>query len=166
MGRALTQSLFLECGYNTQHAIFTLNDEDKEYKGKTYISLKRLFLEAEDPIEYEFAKQHLLGWQHWQRLNRNKMLGPIFEEWREELELSIRSAAVKGLIDESVTGEKPFQAQKWLADKGWSKNGVGRPSKENKAHKEAMEDRIRSEFDEDFARMDKAGIDAKRTMVN
>jgi hypothetical protein len=155
MGRALTQSLFLECGYNTQHAIFTLNDEDKEYKGKTYISLKRLFLEAEDPIEYEFAKQYLLGWQHWQRLNKNKMLSPIFEEWREELELSIRSAAVKGLIDESVTGEKPFQAQKWLADKGWSKN-----------HKEAMEDRIRSEFDEDFARMDKAGIDAKRTMVN
>ena len=98
------------------------------------------------------------------RAQNDRML--FSTEWREELELSIRSAAVKGLIDESVTGEKPFQAQKWLADKGWSKNGVGRPTKENKIHKEAMEDRIRSEFDEDFARMDKAGIDAKRPMVN
>ena len=43
-GRPITQSLFLEIGY-TDRAYYTLNDEDKEYNGSTYPSLKKLYLE-------------------------------------------------------------------------------------------------------------------------
>lgn len=164
LGRALTQSLFLEMGYNAEAAIYTLDDQDKTYKGKVYLSLKRLFLEASDPIEYDFATEHLIGWQHWQRLNRNKALAPHFVEWREELELSIRSAAVRGLIDESVDGDKPFQAQKWLADKGWVKRDPGRPSKEDKQKQDRIEKNIEEEFNEDFSRMDK--VAPHGTLVN
>ena len=47
-GRPLTQSLFLELGYNTQYAVYTLKDEDYNYEGKLYPSLKRLYLEMEE----------------------------------------------------------------------------------------------------------------------
>ena len=58
MQRPLTQSLFLELGY-TDFAIFTLKEDDYVYNDKTYISLKKLYLEMEDPTEYDFANECL-----------------------------------------------------------------------------------------------------------
>src|SRR5690606_19789684 len=126
-GRPLTQSLFLEFGYNTDFAVYTWADEDKLYKGTVYPSLKRLFLEEEDPTEYRFSKKYLLGWSHWQRLNANKALRIHFDDWRDELEIYIRSQGLRSIIDMS---EDNFQAAKYLAEKGWEKNRVGRPSKQ------------------------------------
>lgn len=60
-GRPLTQSLFLEPNYNVDYAYYTMDDDDKNFKGKVYPSLKRLYLEMEDPTEYEFATTYLLG---------------------------------------------------------------------------------------------------------
>lgn len=152
MGRPLTQSLFLEIGYNTQYAIFTLNDEDKEYEGKTYISLKKLYLNAEDPTEYQFAKKYLLNWQHWQRLNDNRVLRPYFDEWREELEVALRSDAVQAIRDMTADGQN-FQAAKWLADRGWDKRGAGRPSKQEIERDNRIKDRIGDEIEADILRM-------------
>lgn len=154
MGRPLTQSLFLEIGYNTQFAVYTLKDNDHEYGGKTYPSLKRLFLEHEDPTEYDFASTYLLGWNHWKRLNDNQMLAHHFEEWREELELKIRSQAVRdvmGMCAENAQGS--FQAAKWLADKGWDKRGPGRPSKADMEKEKKIRERIDDEFSADVKRM-------------
>src|SRR5574337_457896 len=86
-GIPLTQSLFLEMGYNTDYAMYTLKDRNHEYKGVLYPSLKALYLEESDPTEYLFADKYLLGYQHWKRICRNKMLLPYVEEWREELEI-------------------------------------------------------------------------------
>jgi hypothetical protein len=55
MGRPLTQALFLEVNYNPESAVYTRKDYDHEYKGKVYPSLKRLYLQMEDVVEYEFA---------------------------------------------------------------------------------------------------------------
>lgn len=151
-GRPLTQSLFLEIGYETDKAVYTLKDEDHMYEGNVYPSLKRLYLEMEDIIEYDFAREYLLGWQHWQRLNRNKALAQHFAEWREELELSIRSQQVKNIIDLTATGDS-FQASKWLADRGWDKKAVGRPSKAEKAREERMNKRLEDEFSADVIRL-------------
>ena len=152
MGRQLTQSLFLELEYNYDTALFTLKDFNYTTKGKTYISLKQLYLQAEDLLEYGFATQHLLGWSHWQRLYANKRLTTYIDDWREELELKIRSQAVRDIISGSAE-EKGFQAQKWLADKGWGKRNVGRPSKDTKAKDKRMEDKLNGEFSEDVLRM-------------
>lgn len=78
-GKYITQSLFLENGYNTELAVYTLTDEDKEYKGKVYPSLRRLFLECMDPTEYVFATTYLWGWEHWQRICANKMMAEFIE---------------------------------------------------------------------------------------
>lgn len=151
-GHPLTQSLFLEFGYNLDYAVFTTQDEDYEYKGKTYISLKALYLEHEDVVEYDFATTYLLGWKHWQRICNNNLFKPHIEEWRFELELKMRSQAVKDIVEFSA-GDKGFQAAKWLADRGWDKRSAGRPTREEREHEMNIQDKISEEYDADVLRV-------------
>ena len=150
-GRPLTQSLFLEEGY-TAYAVYTLKEDDYEYKGKTYPSLKRLFVEFEDPTEYEFSKKYLLGWQQWKKICKNQSLAKHIEEWREELELKIRSQAVRDMIDMSADSGS-FQAAKFLSDRGWDKRAAGRPSKKDVKREQRVQERISDEFSADLARL-------------
>lgn len=153
-GRPLTQGLFLEVNYDEKYAVYTLKDEDYEYKGVVYPSLKKLFLLSEDPTEYAFAIKHLLGWQHWKRLNDNKMLAKYFEEWREELELKLRSQAIRDMQNLCSGENGNFGAAKFLADRGWDKKAVGRPSKSDVERHLAVEKRLDDEFSADVARLE------------
>ena len=150
MGKMRTQSLFLELGYGDE-AVFTLKDEDHELNGKKYVSLKRLYLETEDPTEYVFAKNHLLGWKHWQRMCENKIIAKHIQEWREELEVKLRSQAILDAIQEARKGH--FQAAKWVADRGWSTRGAGRPTKAEVEHERKVQARIDNEYGDDVVRM-------------
>lgn len=152
-GRPLTQGLFLELGYDTRYAVFTLNDEDKEYNDKIYPSLKALYMQCDDPTEYEFAKKHLLGWKHWQRMNANVILREYFDEWREEFEVKTRSEAIRSIVDLTASESPNFQAAKWLADKGWDKRSAGRPSKQEADREKRIKDKLNNEFGEDIDRM-------------
>lgn len=153
-GRPLTQSLFLEVGY-TDEAIYTLKEVDHEYNGKTYPSLKRLYLEAADPTEYVFATTHLMGWKHWQRICENKLLRKHIDEWREELEVKLRSEAVRQAIAHAASGT--FQAAKWVADRGWATRGAGRPSKADLDREKRIQEKIDDEYSGDVIRMFKQG---------
>lgn len=149
-GRPITQSLFLEIGY-TDEAIYTLKDIDYTYNGKLYPSIKRLYLACEDPTEYKFATQHLLGWKHWQRITENKVLRKHIDEWRDELEVKIRSQAVLQALSHASSGT--FQAAKWIADRGWATKGAGRPSKADMEREKRIQESIASEYDGDVVRM-------------
>lgn len=152
MGRPLTQSLFLELGYS-DYAVYTLKENDYEYKGKVYPSLKALYLKEEDPTEWSFAAKHLLGWQHWKRLCENKAIAKHIEEWREELELKIRSQAVRDMVNMCASENGNYSAAKFLADRGWDKRAAGRPSKQEKDKHLRMEERLADEFEEDLKRL-------------
>lgn len=152
MGRPLTQSLFLEVGYS-DYAVYTLKEVDYTYKGKIYPSLKKLYLKEEDPTEYVFAEKHLLGWQHWKRLCENKVIAKHIEEWREELELKIRSQAVRDMMNLCATESGNYSAAKFLADRGWEKRAAGRPSKAEKEKHTRVEERIAQEFEADVIRL-------------
>jgi len=147
MGRPLTQSLFLELGYS-DFSVFTLKDDDYEYNGKVYPSLKKLFLESMDITEYEFATKNLLGWKHWQRLCANKAILKHVEEWRDELEIKLASQGVKSIVEGAKFGNQT--SAKWLAERGWMGKKVGRPSKVEKAAQKAFDDALESEFEETF----------------
>lgn len=149
-GRPLTQSLFLEIGY-TDFAVFTLKEQDYEYNGKTYLSLKRIYLEMEDPTEYEFASTVLLGWKHWQRLCENKQIRKYIDEWREELEYKLRSKAVKYMLTSANGGN--YQAAKWFADRGWDTRGAGRPTKAEKDGHARVQERLHDEYGSDVIRL-------------
>jgi hypothetical protein len=149
-GRPITQSMFLEIGYS-EAAIYTFKDNDHFYEGKIYPSLKRLYLEAEDPTEYDFASTYLLGWRHWLRLCENKLIRKQIDEWREELEMKLRSRAVKEMIKSAEKGG--VQASKWLADRGWAQRGAGRPSKADIASEKVLMARVDSEYSSDVIRL-------------
>jgi hypothetical protein len=150
MGRPITQSLFLELGY-TDSALFTLKEDDFEYKGRFLPSLKRLYIEMADPTEYEFATTYLLGWRHWQRIVENKAVKSHIDEWREELEMKLRSQGVKAIMQSAVDGN--HQSAKWLADRGWDTRGAGRPSKAERESELKKQTAIVNEFANDAARL-------------
>lgn len=151
-GIPITQSLFLEIGYNYEMAIFTLKDEDHEVDGKVYPSLKRLYLECEDPGEYEFATTYLLGWAHWQRICENKAVAKHIAEWRYELELKLRSKAIKSIINKTSL-EQGINAAKYIAEKGWDKRKAGRPSKDELDAEKRMMSDLDSQYMADIDRI-------------
>lgn len=150
MGRPLTQSLFLEIGYN-EDAVYSLKEVDHFHNGRVYPSLKRLFLLTSDPTEYKFATTYLLGWKHWMRLCENKILKTHITEWREELEIKLRSEGVYQVMQASQGGS--WQAAKWLADRGWDQRGAGRPTDEEKAKHLKIQEKIDNEYAGDIIRM-------------
>lgn len=149
----LTQSIFLEHQWNKEVAVYSWGDRHKEYKGKVYPSLKKLYLDMGDVTEYNFATTHLLGWSHWQRLNRSEYLADKFREWREELEVKVRAGAIENIMTIADSDSGGFQAAKWLADKGWDKRGAGRPSKQEVEKETRVQAKIAGEFTSDVKRM-------------
>ena len=149
-GRYLTQSMFLEVNYEP-NATFTLKDNDHEWNGVIYPSLKRLYIEFEDPTEYDFANTYLLGWKHWQKLIGNKMLLNHVQEWREELEFKLRAKGVKNMMLSAAQGN--YQASKWLVERGWDVRGAGRPSKAEIEGQKALIKRVDDEYGADVVRM-------------
>lgn len=150
IGRPITQSLFLEIGYS-KSAAYTLKEVDHEYEGRTYPSIKRLYLEMEDPTEYEFATTYFLGWKHWERICANVAIFQHVREWREELEHKMKSSATKKMIQ--LAQADNYQAVKWLADRGWAIKGAGRPSKAVLEQEKKIREDIADEYKEDVVRL-------------
>lgn len=152
MGKPLTQGLFLEINYG-ENAIYTLKEQDHEHNGKQYPSLKRLYLECADPTEYDFATTYLLSWKHWLRLCENKALRVHIDEWRDELEIKLRSSAIKYILSTSQGPLANVQAAKWVADRGWSTRGAGRPTKAEVEREKKIAASIVDEYSADIVRL-------------
>jgi hypothetical protein len=150
MGKYLIQALFLE-SYYEERAVYSLKEKDHVWNGKTFPSLRRLYIESYDPTEYLFAEEHLGGWKHWQRLLASKPIRAHIEEWREELEFKIRADAVKAMMESAKAGN--YQASKWLADRGWATRGAGRPSKAEIEGSKAVQTRLDNEYGADVIRL-------------
>lgn len=131
-GRHLTLGLFFETTLaDKTGVIYTLKDQDHE----GYPSLYRLYMECADPTEFEFAITHLDGWSHWQMLSNANWFKPHIERWRWELELKIKSQALRRIQEEAKEGKSSYHANKFLVEGGYhdktdSKTPVGRPSQE------------------------------------
>lgn len=149
MLRYRTQSLFLEYQYDEGPAVYSLTGEDKEYNGTVYPSLRRLYLEMADPTEYEFANKYLFDWDHWQKIVNNAILYAYIEEWREELEVKIRSQAIRKML--AMDGN--FNAIKWAADGHWNTRGRGRPKKEDKVKERQIREKAVAETLDDSSRI-------------
>lgn len=150
MGRWFTKGLFWETCRpdNKEWASYTLKEQ--EHEGLP--SLKALYLETSDPTEYEFATSYLGGWLHWKALCECSWFQPHLEDWREELEVKLRSEGIKKIAEHS-RGEKGYQAAKYLADRGWDMRKAGAPSKEERARELKVQSRLHDEIDDDMARI-------------
>lgn len=158
-GAHLLKPIFFEYD-DAEHlqSVYTLKDYDHEYNGKSYPSLRKLYVEMEDPTEYEFACKYLDGWTHWKKLSTASFFKPYLKEWREELEVRLRAQALNRMKVRATSDTKDsMQADKILLVGGWKtpeeKERVGRPSKQKiqeEANKLFAE---RTVFDEDFERI-------------
>ena len=150
-GRFLTHALFYETKVNGYDPVFTL----KEYDNNGCKSLKQLYLDIADPTEYKFALKVFGSWRHWQKLLNNKAIRVHIDEWREELEIKLRSIGVRAVrdiaLDTSSKGQ--LQAAKYLAEKGWEPKTRGAPSKAEKVAEVKKQTRIINEVDNDFERI-------------
>lgn len=139
-GHWLTKALFKEIYPET--GLWTLSE------------FKEMFLSCSDPTEYEFANRFLGGWAHWKVLQKAPLLAPHLPQWREELSIKLQSIGLQKIIATAQgTGKDAYQAQKYLADRQYSKQTKGRPSKaavEREAKTIALED---MKVNEDYSRI-------------
>jgi len=131
----ILKGLFFETSLNRDSVVYTLKDRDHTVDGKTYPSLYRLFLEADDLLEYNFAITHLDGWEHWQMLKACNWFKPYYKRWKDELETKTLSLSLYRLRAEAASSSKnAFLANRFLIERGWvpkeEKKAVGRPSKD------------------------------------
>jgi hypothetical protein len=153
-GDYITQGLFLELSYNDpKHAIFTLAGEDKMYKGKNMISLRALYLEMEDPVGYEFANTYLYDYDHWNRMKVNKRIAKEIEKWEDELEIKLRSNAIRAINERADAGD--FSAAKYIAEGKWKQRGAGRPTNEEKERHLKIVEKTEDEWSNDVLAFNK-----------
>jgi len=151
-GVYITQGLFLESPFQTTSAQYTLKDEDFTKDGKTYPSLKRLFLEEPDVTEYTFAMKYLFSWAHWQKLSTSSFFSEHIKSWREERDVRERSQLLAVIQKEAMSGKNAYGAAKTLLEKNWDKS-AGRPSNDKiKREAEKLVEQ-NSKFDDDYERL-------------
>lgn len=156
-GTRYTKALFYETTLaDKSTVVYTLKDDDHE----GFPSLYQLYMQCGDLTEYEFAKNYLDGWEHWEILTKCVWFAPYVERWRKELFLLVSAKALRNVQrianDREATGS--MAANKYLLEKGWAKasdNKVGRPSKDAIKRKalEMMTDE--NLISDDYARMNK-----------
>jgi hypothetical protein len=143
-GRYLTRALFVE-----------LADPElaEKYPPKfTLDEAREAYLDAEDPTEYGAAMRLLGSWEHWKALCANPTVLTYIKQWREELEIRLRSKAILN-IQFLANGEKGFAAAKWLAEKGWAEKQAGRPTKKQVEREAKVQAGIDKELDSDASRV-------------
>jgi hypothetical protein len=79
----------------------------------------------------------------------NKELYKHIELWREELEVKLRSEAVRNVLKMT---DNNFNAAKWAADGHWNVKR-GRPSKEEAARERKMRERAADSLKDDADRV-------------
>lgn len=160
MGIYFTQALFFESNVTDRaQAIYTLKGYDHEVDGKIYPSLRKLYVECEDPTEYIFATTYLDGWAHWKLLSSASFFKDHIKEWREELEIRLRAKALLAIREKAASkvDKEAFTANKFLVQGSWKsdedKQKVGRPTKDKIKQEAEILFKAKTEIDDDYERI-------------
>jgi hypothetical protein len=138
-----TKSLFYELSYaDPTHVVFTLKDEDVDHKGRTYMSIAKLYrsLVPQDPTEYTFAMAVFGNWHVWEVIREAPQLKPYVTRWRREAEVKIKSEAIAAIATEMKEGGRSsFTAAKLLLERGWLEKDTASKAKQKLQDKEDEE---------------------------
>lgn len=121
--------------------IFSLKPEDHYVGNDIYHSLKKIYFSYDHipGFEYAFAMDVFGSWEHWVKLTKSSFRNE-FQEWRDELEIKIKSEAIKRMLTASKSNDaKGVAAAKYIADKGYTEvRKAGRPSKDEVAREKKI----------------------------
>ena len=136
----MTYSLFFETHptHSQKGPYYTL--KDREHRGLP--SMKQLYMSCKDLTEYDQAILLLGSWDHWVVLSKSAWFAKKVEAWHEELEIKLRSEAIRKMVE----SDRP-DAAKWIAERKWESKR-GRPSKEEVTREKRIHAGIGSEVDE------------------
>jgi hypothetical protein len=161
-GRHLTRSLFLET--ESQHVkdlgvcspLFTLKDRNMEKNGKTYYSLKNIYMSYDHVpgYEYQFAQDVFGSWEQWQLLcNSADLVKEHIDGWKDEQAIKLQARALEAMFKTAMfEGSKGTPAARYLADKGWQVKR-GRPSKDEVEREKKIAAGVEKEINEDLERL-------------
>lgn len=158
-GTHVLKAMFYELDHVAEepYAQYTLKPYDHTVDGVTYPSLKKLYVELEDPTEYLFATTYLDGYEHWKKLTKTSWFKTHLTEWREELELRLRAKALLRIRKTAEAGSKDsLTADKLLLSGAWKteeEKTRGRPSKQKIKEEAERLFEAKTEFDDDFDRI-------------
>lgn len=169
-GQFYTRQIFYEMNTaDVSLVLYTLKDYDIEVDGRAIPSLSRLYIEAADVSEYDFALKYFGSWKHWKMISDANWFKEYITPMREELATKLMSLSVKRIaqLAEGDTRDA-FQANRYLLDKGYiAKVGVkGRPSKEAIQREAEALFKEKDGFNDDFQRLIAHGGPALGGIVN
>ena len=113
--------------------LYSLKKRDHKVNGTTYKSLHKIYIEMEDPTEYEFAMSVFGDFSVWENLCSLSWFKVHHIQMQKELVLKLKARTVKDMINDLNEGKASYNAQKYLADAGYLDNVSkkrGRPSKD------------------------------------
>lgn len=112
----------------------------------------KLFIELCDPTEYTAALALVGSWPEWQRFKKEwgVFRDEILVGWLAEVEVKIRSNAIRKVIDSATTDTKAAQ---WLAESKHVPKRAGKPSKAEVERQAKIEAGVRNEVEDDVTRV-------------
>lgn len=115
-----------------------------------YKDWKPIYLEAEDPTEYEAAMRLIGDYEHWLLIRNHPRLSSIFDKWAVELEIKLRSKAIKKLVIHSAS-PNGTTAAKWIAEGGFVMRD--KRTKKGKEVEEEVKQELSARVTEDMERL-------------
>lgn len=113
---------------------------------------RNTFVESRDPTEYAGAVELVGTWKEWLRFKRDwpYFSEVIIPEWLEEMEILLRSEAIKVILGKS---KEEMQAARFIAEGKYNPKQAGRPTRAQVRKEARIAAGVTSEVDEDIARV-------------
>ena len=117
---------------------------------------KARFLATRDPTEYSGALELVGSWKDWLHFKRNwpHFTNNILPEWMEEMEILIRSEALRTMIGDARSNSRSATTSaRWVAEGGYKPKKVGGLTKTEREREERVRAGALQEVDEDVRRV-------------
>ena len=120
-----------------------------------------IFIEISDPTEYAAALELCGTWKEWLRFKRDwrEFAEVIIPGWLEEVEIKIRSEAIKRVADTVNSKDKEaVSSAKWIAEGRYKEKRAGKPSKAMVTREARIQAGIDTETADDIRRVEETVV--------
>ena len=144
-GRRVVLSLFSEFVRTDFTPIWSLHND-----------WKPIYLDVADPTEYETAMRLIGDYDHWLLIRNHPKIKPIIDKWAKEVEVKIRSEAIKQMTKHAKQ-PNGAAAAKWIAEGTFMKRVL--KNKVDKEEEAEIQQEIATRVSDDMERLGLKAID-------
>ncbi len=115
-----------------------------------YKDWKPIFMDTLDPTEYQTAMRLIGDWDHYLAIRNHPKIKPIMDKWALEMEIKIRSDAVRNMFHHSKQ-PNGAAAAKWVAEGSFMQRVL--KNKENRQREAEVQEGISDKVSADAERL-------------